>query len=106
MPGGTTAKTSLQLVELVHGFASVGDIVHQDLALLRKTVAHPHGVAVEQPAAETRGEGRIFHVPPFDAHGSVRLSLSRYTTEEEIDFVVENMPQVIKTLRAISPFKN
>ena len=39
MPGGTTAKTSLQLVELVHGFASVGDIVHQDLALLRKTVA-------------------------------------------------------------------
>ena len=34
MPGGTTAKTSLQLVELVHGFASVGDIMHQDLALL------------------------------------------------------------------------
>ena len=52
MPGGTTAKTSLQLVELVHGFASIGDIMHQDLALLRKTVAHPYGVAVEQPAAE------------------------------------------------------
>ena len=44
---------------------------------------------------------------PFNyAHGSVRLSLSRYTTEEEIDFVIENMPLVIKTLRDISPFKN
>ena len=34
MPGGAPAKTSLQLVELVHGFAPVGDIVYQDLALL------------------------------------------------------------------------
>ena len=49
---------------------------------------------------------RAMGVPFTYAHGSVRLSLSRYTTEEEIDFVVENMPQVIKTLRAISPFKN
>ena len=49
---------------------------------------------------------RAMGVPFTYAHGSVRLSLSRYTTEEEIDFVVQNMPQVIKTLRAISPFKN
>ena len=49
---------------------------------------------------------RAMGVPFTYAHGSVRLSLSRYTTEEEVDFVVENMPQVIKTLRAISPFKN
>mgnify|MGYP002168172146 CR=1 FL=1 len=49
---------------------------------------------------------RAMGVPFTYAPGSVRLSLSRYTTEEEIDFVVENMPQVIKTLRAISPFKN
>lgn len=42
---------------------------------------------------------------PFTAiHGSVRFSLSRYTTEEEIDFVIEKMPPVIKELRELSPY--
>ncbi len=37
-------------------------------------------------------------------HGSVRFSLSRYNTEEEIDFVIEKMAPIIKRLREISPF--
>lgn len=42
---------------------------------------------------------------PFTAiHGSVRFSLSRYTTEEEIDFVLEKMPPIIKELRELSPY--
>ena len=43
-------------------------------------------------------------VPYTAAHGSVRFSLSRYTTEEEIDFVIEHLPPIINDLRAISPF--
>jgi len=40
-----------------------------------------------------------------DAHGSVRLTLSKYTTEKEIDYVIKVLPDVIKRLREISPFK-
>jgi cysteine desulfurase len=42
---------------------------------------------------------------PFTAiHGSIRFSLSRYNTEEEIDRVIEIMPRIIKELRLLSPF--
>lgn len=42
---------------------------------------------------------------PQEAHGSLRLSLGRWTTEKEINYVLEILPQVIKKLREISPFK-
>ncbi|MFH0869520.1 MAG: cysteine desulfurase family protein [archaeon] len=38
-----------------------------------------------------------------DANGSLRLSLSRFTTEEEIDIVLKELPPIIKKLRIISP---
>ena len=38
------------------------------------------------------------------AHGSLRFSLSRYTTEEEIDRVLEVLPPVVERLRKLSPF--
>ena len=37
-------------------------------------------------------------------HGSVRFSLGRWTTEEEIDYVLEVLPKVIEKLRKISPY--
>ena len=37
-------------------------------------------------------------------HGSLRLSLSRYTTDEEIDRVIEVLPGIIAKLRKISPY--
>ncbi len=43
---------------------------------------------------------------PEQAHGSLRLSLGRWTKEEEIERVIEVLPEVIKKLRKISPFKN
>ncbi len=38
------------------------------------------------------------------AHGSVRFSLSEFTTEEEVDKVLQVMPSIIENLRKISPF--
>ena len=38
-----------------------------------------------------------------DANGSLRLSLSRFTTEEEIDYVLKLLPKYVKKLRFISP---
>jgi cysteine desulfurase len=42
---------------------------------------------------------------PQEAHGSLRLSLGKYTTEEEVDYVLEVVPQAVERLREISPFK-
>ena len=70
------------------------------------------GICASSGSACTSGSLEPSHVLramgiPFNyAHGSVRLSLSRYTTEEEVDYVVAHMPDVIKTLRALSPFKD
>lgn len=47
---------------------------------------------------------RAMGIPYTAAHGSVRFSLSRYTTEEEIAFVIAHVPPIIKGLREISPF--
>jgi cysteine desulfurase len=42
---------------------------------------------------------------PEQAHGSLRLSLGRWTKESDINYVLEILPRVIKRLREISPFK-
>ena len=47
---------------------------------------------------------RAMGVPFTRAHGSIRLSLSRYNTDEEIDYVLEHMPGIIHRLRELSPF--
>jgi cysteine desulfurase len=40
-----------------------------------------------------------------EAHGSLRLSLGRWTTEKEIDYVLKVLPKIIKKLREISGVK-
>jgi len=68
------------------------------------------GIAASSGSACTSGSLEPSHVlramgVPFTAvHGSIRFSLSRYTTEEEIDFVIREMPPIIKRLREISMF--
>ena len=47
---------------------------------------------------------RAMGVPFTAVHGSVRFSLSRYNTEEEVDYVLEKLPPVIRNLRDLSPF--
>ena len=39
------------------------------------------------------------------AHGSLRLTLGKYTKEGDIDYVLQTLPDVIEKLRNISPFK-
>ena len=43
---------------------------------------------------------------PFTAlHGSIRFSLSRFTKEKDVDFVIEKMPIIMDKLTKISPFQ-
>ncbi len=44
-------------------------------------------------------------VKPEVAHGTIRFTLSRYNTEEEIDYTLEVVPRVVEQLRRISPVK-
>jgi len=69
------------------------------------------GICASSGSACTSGNLEPSHVlramgVPFTAvHGSIRFSLSRYTTDEEIDYVLEKLPEVIHKLNAISPFQ-
>ena len=68
------------------------------------------GICASSGSACTSGSLEPSHVlramgVPFTAvHGSIRFSLSRYNTEDEIEFVIEETPRIIETLRAMSPF--
>lgn len=42
-------------------------------------------------------------LPHEIAHGSLRLSLSEYNTEDEIDYIIEQLPLVVNRLRDMSP---
>ena len=49
---------------------------------------------------------RAMGIPFTAVHGSLRFSLSRYNTEEDINQVIEVMPGIVDKLRKISPFVN
>jgi cysteine desulfurase len=44
-------------------------------------------------------------IPHERAHGSIRFSLSRYNTDEEMDYIIEKLPPVIEHLRSLSPVR-
>ena len=54
-----------------------------------------------EPSHVLRAQG----VPFTSLHGSIRFSLSRYTTEQEIDYTLEKLPAIIDKLVKISPFQ-
>ncbi len=69
------------------------------------------GICASSGSACTTGSLEPSHVlramgVPFQfAHGSIRFSLSRFTTLEEIQTVIKVLPGIIARLRTISPFK-
>lgn len=69
------------------------------------------GICASSGSACTSGNLEPSHVlramgVPFTAvHGSIRFSLSRYTTEEDVNYVLEKLPEVINKLNSLSPFQ-
>ena len=74
--------------------------------LLRLDLA---GIAASSGSACTSGSLDPSHVllsigvPKELAHGSLRLSFGKYNTEEEIDYILSVLPEIVKTLRLMSP---
>ncbi|MGN0537733.1 MAG: cysteine desulfurase NifS [Acutalibacteraceae bacterium] len=67
------------------------------------------GISASSGSACTSGSLDPSHVllaigrPHEVAHGSLRLSVGEYNTEEEIDYILEVVPQVVDYLRNMSP---
>ncbi|MDH7600364.1 MAG: aminotransferase class V-fold PLP-dependent enzyme, partial [Sedimentisphaerales bacterium] len=74
------------------------------LMLDRFGICASSGSACTSGSLEPSHVLRAMGVPFTAAHGSIRFSLSRYTTEQEIDLVIQQMPGVIQRLRELSPF--
>ncbi len=70
------------------------------------------GIAVSSGSACTSGSLEPSHVliamglDHLQAHGSLRLTLGRDTTDEDIDYVLEVFPEVVERLRSMSPLYN
>lgn len=75
------------------------------LLLLNKVgIAASSGSACTSGSLEPSHVMRAMEIPYTAAHGSVRFSLSRYTTEEEIDHVIREVPSIVARLRKLSPY--
>ena len=75
------------------------------LLLDRMGVCASSGSACTSKSLEPSHVLRAMGVPFTHVHGSVRFSLSRYTTQEEIDFVLRELPPLVARLRELSPFR-
>lgn len=68
------------------------------------------GICCSSGSACTSGSLDPSHVllaiglPHEIAHGSLRLSLGDYNTEEDVDYILEQLPEIISYLRKMSPF--
>lgn len=104
------AKMNTPLTNRVPNTTNIGfEYVEGELILLHLSDL---GICASSGSACTSGSLEPSHVlksmgVPFTSlHGSIRFSLSRFTTEKEIDFVSCVMPRVIDKLAKISPFQD
>ena len=74
------------------------------LKLNEAGIAASSGSACTSGSLEPSHVLRAMNIPFTAAHGAIRFSLSRDTTEPEIDRVLDTLPDIIATLRAMSPF--
>jgi len=70
-----------------------------------------HGIACSTGSACSSATLEPSHVllatglKPEQAHGSLRITLGRWTTEKDINYLLKVLPKIVKKIREISPFK-
>lgn len=74
------------------------------LLLSEKGICASSGSACTSGSLEPSHVLRAMGVPFTCAHGSIRFSLSRFTTESDVDAVIAELPSIIHRLRQMSPF--
>ncbi len=63
------------------------------------------GSACSSHTLETSHVLKALGLTPLQANSSLRISISKYTTEEEIDYFLKILVKIVEKLRRISPFK-
>jgi cysteine desulfurase len=73
------------------------------LMLDTKGVAVSTGSACSSGSLEPSHVLTALNIPPVEIHGNLRITLGRENTMEEVDYVVENLVEIVDKLRVISP---
>jgi len=74
------------------------------LLMSEKGICASSGSACTSGSLEPSHVLRAMGVPFTCAHGSIRFSLSRYTTDQDIDTIIREIVPIIQHLRELSPF--
>ncbi|HOI17710.1 MAG TPA: aminotransferase class V-fold PLP-dependent enzyme, partial [Geobacteraceae bacterium] len=74
------------------------------LLMSEKGICASSGSACTSGSLEPSHVLRAMGVPFTCAHGSIRFSLSRFTTDDDIDTIIRELPPIIHRLRELSPF--
>ncbi len=74
------------------------------LLMNKKGIAASSGSACTSGSLEPSHVMMAMGIPYTAAHGTVRFSLSRYNTMEEVERVIEEIPPIVAKLRKLSPY--
>jgi cysteine desulfurase len=96
-PGNRLPNTANIAFEYIEGEAVL-------LLLNKLGIAASSGSACTSGSLEPSHVMRAMGIPFTAAHGTIRFSLSRYNSVEEIDGVIEAVPGVVARLRKLSPY--
>ncbi|PNX46748.1 MAG: cysteine desulfurase NifS [Thermoplasmata archaeon M9B1D] len=77
-----------------------------NLMLDDKGIAAATGSACSSKKLQTSHVLLAIGVNPKEAHGSIRFTLGKYTSKEEIEYVSDALPEIVKRLRKMSPLWN
>jgi cysteine desulfurase len=75
------------------------------IALDREGVAISTGSACASKSLQPSHVLLAMGLSHEQAHGSLRITLGRFTTKEEVDYLLEKLPVVVEKIRKISPIK-
>ena len=96
-PDSRLPNTSNIAFEFIEGEAIL-------MLLNKQGIAASSGSACTSGSLEPSHVMRAMDIPYTAAHGSIRFSLSRYNTMDEIERVIEAVPPIVAQLRKLSPY--
>lgn len=73
------------------------------LFLNMKGICASTGSACNSASLEPSHVLTCMGVPAGSAHGSIRLTIGEWTTDEDVDFVIAELTEIVKRLRSMSP---
>ncbi len=104
------ARLNTGVANRVPNTTNIGfEYVEGELILLHMSdlgICASSGSACTSGSLEPSHVLRAMNVPFTAIHGSIRFSLSKYTTEKDIDYVNSVMPEIIEKIVKLSPYQD